>query len=171
MQAAQQQSALESETSILAAQLPQRQRRIHRAGTETLKVKGDKLEAERFEDAREFRRHLGSKGARQFIPGNLDAHDVAVVTNAELTKSQTAQRILALLDLAQRLTCDWAPVLDARGQTGRRRFVPHAQTGFARQVADLRFGQSGIEQGCGDVVLLGGKLAGTKIALIIQVYP
>ncbi len=38
------------------------------------------------------------------------------------------------------------------------------------RVADVLLGQSGVEQRSGDVMLLGGRLAGTEVALVVEIY-
>src|SRR5580692_10159362 len=118
--------------SSLAGELFSWKQRVHRAGAESLEVQGHELETESFENANEFCCHLGAERARQFVVGDFDADDFAMVTHSELLESERANRVLALLDRGESLTRDRAPVLDTRRQTSRSRLVPNPQVGVVR---------------------------------------
>src|SRR5882724_4761049 len=96
-----------------APKLLDRQDRIHRSRAEAFQVQGHELESQCFEDAGEFGRHGGIKRARQLGAVNLDPDDVSVMTHAELTEAELAQRFFALFHRAQCFARHRPPVLDA----------------------------------------------------------
>src|SRR6267142_2913279 len=118
---------------LSALQLLEWQYRVHRSRAEPFQVQGHELESQCFEDAGEFGRHGGIKRARQFGAVNLDPHDVSVMTYAELTEAELAQRFFALFHRAQCFARHRSPVLDARGKARSRRLVPHPQSCCASQ--------------------------------------
>src|SRR3974390_3308021 len=124
----------------------QRQYGVHRAGPEAFQVESDVREAQRLENTGKLSRHVWTERARQFLAGDLDAHDVAVVAHPELPETPSAQSFFALLDHLQRFGSDRATVLDARRQAGRGGLVPDAQAGLAGQIAYVLLAQAGGQQ-------------------------
>src|SRR5579863_730014 len=74
--------------SVLADQLTDGQQRVHRPGTKAFEIKRHELETQGLEDAREFRGHFGREGARHLLGRDLDANDVSVMADPELTESK-----------------------------------------------------------------------------------
>ena len=96
-----------------AAKLISGQERVHRSGAEALQVERDELEAESFEDGGELRRDGGVQSTVQFLAGDLDADDVAVMAYAELAKAERANGIFATFDYVERLARHGAAIFDA----------------------------------------------------------
>src|SRR5271169_3120170 len=86
-----------------------------------------------------------------------------------LTESELPKRVLALPDCGERLARHWPPILNARGQAGRGRFVPYAQTHLRCQLPDVLFRETGIEQWRRHLVHAGGLLPWPKVSQIIDV--
>jgi hypothetical protein len=93
-----------------------------------------------------------------------------MVTHAELPEAQFAKPVFALLDAAEGFAGHGTAIGDAGRKAGRCRFVPHLQAGAAGQLADVLLGQSGFGEGSEHPVLPGGRLAGPKIALVIDIH-
>ena len=58
-------------------------------------------------------RHFGVEGARQFLAGDLDANNVAMMAYSELTETHLPQRLFALLHDPQRFCGHGTTVLNA----------------------------------------------------------
>ena len=101
---------------------------IHGAGTEAFEVESDELEAQGFEDAGEFSSHLRTQRTRQLFAGNLDTHNVPVVTDPELAEAERADRVFALFDNSESFARNLASVLDAGGEASGSGLVPNTQT-------------------------------------------
>ena len=145
------------------------QERVHGAGAEPFEIQGHELETKRLENTGQFRGHLGRKGTRQLGLGNLDADNLAVVTDTELAEPEASQRILALLDRAEGLARNWASILDARRQASRCRLIPNPQSGGTCQFSNLLLGQSSRKQRGRNMVLASSYLSGTEVGLVIYV--
>src|SRR5690349_9644554 len=92
------------------ADLVRGQQTIHRAGTKSLKIQGDKLKTQGFKNPGEFGGHVQRQGARHLFAVDLNANDVTMMTHAELAETQEPQLIFALLDGPQRLPGHWASI-------------------------------------------------------------
>ena len=112
----------------------------------------------------------GLRRTVQFLAGDLDADNVAVMAHAELAETEGANRVFTALDHVERLARHGTAVFDARGEAGGCRLVPDAQAGLACQFADVLLGESGFQQRRGNMMLFGGLLAGAEVALIVQVH-
>ena len=113
---------------------------LDHAGGKAFEVEGHELETKRLENSGQFCCHLGTESAWQFVAGNLDSDHFSMVTHAELPEAECAQCILALLDRAESLACNRAPILNARGQASRRGLIPHPQASAVRQFSNLPLG-------------------------------
>lgn len=102
--------------------------------------------------------------------GNLNAHDLSMMTDSNLVKAQGTQGVLAAFHRQQGFPCDWMTVGDTRREARGCRLVPDAKSGLLCQQADLSFGKTGLKQRGSDVVPFCRFLTGTKIALIVEVY-
>src|ERR1700742_2636685 len=98
--------------------LGERQDVVHRAGAVALGVERDVEEAERLERGGDLVEGLDRERAGQLGPGDLDAGEVAVVTDADLAEAERVQGLLGALHLAEVLAGDRAAVLDAAGEAG-----------------------------------------------------
>src|SRR5882724_9758133 len=96
-----------------APQLLERQDCIHRSRAKSFQVESHESESQRFEDASELGGHGGIKCAWQLGAVNLDPDNVSVMTYAELTEAELAQRFFALFHRAQCFARHRPPVLDA----------------------------------------------------------
>src|SRR5207237_6864620 len=96
-----------------ASQLLNRQERIHRTRTEAFQIERDKLKSKRFEDPAELGSHFWRQGPREFILGNFDSDNLAVIADAELAKAETAEGVLTSFDHADCLPSDRTAVFDA----------------------------------------------------------
>src|SRR5919198_4904005 len=74
--------------SARLGQLFGRQQRVHGARAKAFQVEGYELEPQRLESTSECRRHFWSHGARQFLAGDLDAHDVTMMADPELPEAK-----------------------------------------------------------------------------------
>ena len=84
---------------------------------------------------------------RHLLDRQFDACKLAVMTDAELTKTESGQHVLCLLDLSQQLWGDGHPVRDARGKARGGGFVPHGQAEHLSYVAHRLFRKSAFEEG------------------------
>jgi hypothetical protein len=153
-----------------AAELVRGQQRVHRSGAEAFQIEGDELEAECFEDRRELRRDCGIQSAIELLAGDLNADDVAVMADAKLAEAEGANGVLAALYYVECFARYRAAVFDARREASGSGLVPDAEAGLARKFADFLLGEARFQQRCGNVVLRGGLLAGTKVALVILIH-
>src|SRR5438132_10880437 len=92
------------------------------------------------------------------------------MAHAELAEAEGAESVFSLLDGGQGFAGDGAAVFDAGGEASGGRLVPDAQSGRSREIADVLLGQGGVEQRGGDVVLTSSLLAGTEVALVVEVH-
>jgi hypothetical protein len=83
---------------VAAAEALGGQQCVHGTGAETLEIKGHKLESECLENCCELSSHAGIKSAVEFIAGDLDSHNVAMVPHPKLTKSESADCLFTALD-------------------------------------------------------------------------
>ena len=127
------------------------------------------MEAEWLEDGHELGRHGGSEGAGQFVGGNLDAHQLAVESHAELAEAERPQRLFAALDGLDGLFRGRSAIGDARAEAGGSRSVPRRQAGQARKLADFGFPQPGVYQRRFNLVLLSRLLPWAVIAQVVHV--
>jgi hypothetical protein len=81
----------------LAKQVFRTEQSVHGSGPETFQIEGDELEAQRFENAGELGRHGRIESTRQFLARDFDANDLAVMTDAELAKTEGTQSIFTFL--------------------------------------------------------------------------
>ena len=128
------------------------------------------MNPERFEDASKFGGHFRSERAGQFFARDLDANDVAMVAHPELAEAQGANGVFSLLNHAECFARDLAAILNAGRETGRSGLVPDAQAGGAGKFTNFLLGESGVAQRRGNPVLFGGLLAGTEVALVVEVH-
>src|SRR5690349_23533149 len=122
------------------SELISREQRIHGPRTETLQIKRDELEPQRFEYPGKFNCHLGSQGAAQFFARNFDADDVTVMANTKLAEAEFAQCVLALFDDIQNFPSNRTPVFDSRRQARRCRLFPNAQARITGEFPNFLFG-------------------------------
>ena len=120
------------------------QQSIHRSGAEAFEVQSHKLETQGLEDASEFGGHLWSEGTVQLFAGDLDTHDVAVMTDPYLAEAEGVESVFALFDDAQGLASDLASVLDARREAGGSRLVPNPKAGGAGEFTDILLSESSL---------------------------
>src|ERR1700686_2333392 len=76
-----------------AEQLLSRQQCVHRAGTEAFQIESHKLEAKRFKNSRELRRHRGIERLLQLLARDFNADDFSMVTHPALPETQPAQGV------------------------------------------------------------------------------
>src|SRR5438874_6891042 len=99
-------------------------------------IEGDKGKSERLEDVDEAARHLRCERARQLFGRDLDAHQLLVVADADLTEAEFVQRLFALFHDSEALRRDLDAVGDPGRQARRGGAVPHGQVGAASQLAN-----------------------------------
>src|SRR6266581_995976 len=128
-----------------APELFRGEQRIHRSGAESFQIESDELESQSFENCRELIGDCRIQCSLQFLPCNLDAHNVAMMPHPELPETESANRIFAAFDYFQRLARHRTSVLDTRRKAGRGRLVPDAQTSLPRQIADFVFREAGLQ--------------------------
>src|SRR5207237_7434181 len=80
-----------------------RQHSVHGAGTKALEIEGDVIETQLLKNTSERGGHRRGESAWQLFASDLDAHDCTMMTHAILPESESAQRLLALLDGGKRL--------------------------------------------------------------------
>ena len=100
---------------------------IHRSRTKPLQIEGDEFESQLLENRRKLGGHRRVEGSVHFPAGDLNASDIAVVTDAKLPEAERANRIFAALDHIKCFARHGAPVFDAGRKARRRRFVPDSQ--------------------------------------------
>ncbi len=113
--------------------------------------------------------HEGVQRSVHLFARNLDADDLPVMADAELPEPQRAHRVLAFFHDRKRFAGHLAPVFDAGRQARRCGLVPDAQAGATGERANFLFGKSRIEQRRDNMVRDRSFLAGTEVALVIQV--
>src|SRR3954452_19955162 len=102
----------------------QRQHGVHRTGTITFAIECDVFKPKTFEYLGETRCHLRRKGTVEIFTRDLNAHQIAMMSDAALWKAEGVQRFLTLLHLREGFARDSASVLDARRETRGSRLVP-----------------------------------------------
>src|ERR1700691_3742824 len=90
---------------------------------------------------------------------------------AELAKPEFAHRVFAPFYDIQGFARYRAAVFNPRRKAGVSWFVPNAQAGVPCQLANLFFGECGIEQRSHDPMRTCGFLSRTKIALVVKIDP
>jgi len=91
-----------------------------------------------------------------------------MMPDAELVETQGANLVFTLSTMARASRVTGRPY-SMREKGRRKRLVPDSHPGRTRQSADIVFGESGIEQRRNHVVIGRSLLAGTEIALVVQV--
>ena len=100
---------------------------------------------------------------------DFDTRRVPVMPHADLAHTQLSQITFRAIDLIQRLQSYRRAMRNTRRQTSERRFVPCRQSHFARQLADFRLFQTGINQGRDHAMLHRRGAAGPPIEQIILI--
>src|SRR3989304_1017130 len=108
------------------------------------------MEADRFELLNNRRPRRFFTEPVEFVLSNLDARQIAVVTDAELAKMKPLHEQLAGGDLLQPFEIDFSAVGKARGKAGTGRLVPSRQTELAAVAADVVLGHPRIDQRMAD---------------------
>src|SRR5580658_1326304 len=163
-------SSSASSSARTPEQILRRQQAVHRPGAKAFQIESHKLEAESFEYFRELPGHIGIERPLQFLASDFNADDLAVVTHAELPEPQRPQRVFTLLHHPEGLSGNRPSIFDAGREAGRSRLVPDAQAGTSREGANLFFGEARIQQRSDDVVRARSLLAGTEVALVVEIY-
>ncbi len=145
------------------------QQRIHRPRSEAFQIECHELESQFFEDGCELTGHLGRQSARKFLSGDFNTHNIAVMTHAELAKSESTYGVFSALDNLQRLRRHRAAVFNSRGETCGSGLVPHSEACLASQVTDLSLAKPGLNQRRQNVMLARRFLPRTEVALIISI--
>src|SRR5580704_19013620 len=81
---------------FVAKEISGRQQRIHRAGTEALKIESDELKTQRLEDDAELCGHGRVERARKFVARNLNANNLSMMAHPELAEAESTNGVLAL---------------------------------------------------------------------------
>src|SRR5690349_673331 len=102
-----------------ASQLFRRKKGIHGAGTETLQIKRNELEAQGFERSGECGSHSGIQSTRQLVSGYFDAHNLSVMAHTKLAEAEGTKCVFALLDRAESFPGNRTTVFDTRRKTCR----------------------------------------------------
>ena len=136
-------SGAPAELLACAAELFCGEQGIHRSGAESFQIESDELETEAFEDGRELGRHGWIQRAIHFVPGDLNADNLAVMPHAKLPEAEGSDGIFAAFDHIERFARNRTAILDARRETCRSRLVPDAKPGLLRQFTDLLFREAG----------------------------
>src|ERR1700684_2410761 len=146
------------------------EKRVHGSGTEALQIEGYKLESQCFENASELRGHGGIKSPRQLLACDFNANDFSMMADTELAETQIAEGVFAPFYNRESFARNRAAVLDAGGKAGGCGLVPDAQASGAGESADFVFGERGIEERRNHVMIGRSFLAGTEVALVVQIH-
>jgi hypothetical protein len=106
-----------------------------------------------------------------FVGSDFDASELVVVveTDAELAEAERTKSGFGALDESEALGCDLGTVGKARGKAGGGGTVPGGKTGALGELADLGFGERGVEKRSEDLMLGGGTMAGAEVERVIGV--
>src|ERR1700744_321244 len=86
---------------------------VHGARAIALRVEGDVEEAQGAQSGGDAVKGFERESAGKVGAGDLDAGEVAMVTDANLGKAEGVESLFGLLDLAEVLACDWPTVLNS----------------------------------------------------------
>ena len=144
---------------------------IQRALAVALQVEGHVVEAKRFEDFDEFGGHFRLERLREFFDSHFNADQIAMEASAELAESECLQRFFTILDCLDSFLGDFGAIGDAGTETGGGGTVPGGKASEATEFANFGFAEPGFDERSFDVVSLGGALAGTPVAEVVDIDP
>ena len=105
---------------------------------------------------------------RHLVGGQLEAREAIVVADAKLAEAERTHDLLGGVDLSQLGRGDAISVLEARRQTRERRLVPRRQPEPARELADLRLPQLGLDERRAHATLRRGAHPGAVVAEVVH---
>ncbi len=146
-----------------------RQGIVERALAVAFEVERDVEEAGGFEACVDGGGHVGSKGAREFLPGDFDTGEPVVETDTELTEAEVAEGGFGAVDEREALGRDFGAVGNAGGEASGRGAIPCRKVGAARKFADFGFAEADIEERREDVMLGGGTMAWAEVERVVGV--
>ncbi len=110
------------------------------------------------------------EGARQFVAGDFEAHNLSMMAHAELAEAEATERVFTLLDHRRASRVTGRPYSMREERQAEAGLSQTRSPACLRECANVLLRETRVEQRCRDVVLTGGLLAGAKVALVVDVH-